>query len=114
MITLEAQSLDLDEVKKAALIQALKMHRGNMSATARELGLDRRTLYRLCDRWEHAGDKEFLEARRGTIQEPVRAPKALVGGYESCSGPSPAALGPTGAQETTPAQGLSQNSWQDL
>jgi DNA-binding NtrC family response regulator len=42
----EAKSLNIEDVEKQAIIQALKVNKGNVSLAAKELGLGRTTLYR--------------------------------------------------------------------
>lgn len=42
----EQASLNIEEVEKQAIVQSLKLHRGNISLAAKELGLGRTTLYR--------------------------------------------------------------------
>jgi DNA-binding NtrC family response regulator len=47
VISLTVKSLNLADVKVAAIRAAYAKHNGNKSAIARELGVDRRTVYRL-------------------------------------------------------------------
>lgn len=42
----------LDDIEKATIIRALKMHSGNITLAARELGLTRTSLYRRMDKYE--------------------------------------------------------------
>ena len=42
----EGSSLNIEEVEKNAIIKSLKLHKGNVSLAAKELGLGRTTLYR--------------------------------------------------------------------
>lgn len=44
--TSNSSSLNIEEVEKNAIIQSLKLHKGNVSLAAKELGLGRTTLYR--------------------------------------------------------------------
>jgi DNA-binding NtrC family response regulator len=44
-------TLNLDEVEKAAIIKALSMHTGNISKAAEELGLTRASLYRRMEKY---------------------------------------------------------------
>lgn len=55
---LEGQTRPIREVYKATVIRALEKNDGNISKTARELGVDRRTLYRRLERWGLARRKE--------------------------------------------------------
>ncbi|HPE18792.1 MAG TPA: sigma-54 dependent transcriptional regulator [Tenuifilaceae bacterium] len=41
-----SSSLNIEDVEKKAIIQSLKLHKGNVSLAAKELGLGRTTLYR--------------------------------------------------------------------
>lgn len=109
--TLETSSLDIREVKRAAVIQALRLHKGNMSAAARELFMDRRTLYRFCEGLERAGDEEMILARSNGV--PLNTAGARTGRFDA-SKPSLSNL----PQEEPPEGGegprMGQNSWQDL
>jgi transcriptional regulator with PAS, ATPase and Fis domain len=44
-------SLNLDEVEKAAVTRALQLHNGNISKAAEELGLTRASLYRRMEKY---------------------------------------------------------------
>jgi DNA-binding NtrC family response regulator len=44
-------NLNLEEIEKNAIIKALKKHRGNLSNTAKDLGLGRTTLYRKMNKY---------------------------------------------------------------
>lgn len=46
-----ANTLNLDEVEKTAVIKALQMHHGNISKAAEELGLTRASLYRRMEKY---------------------------------------------------------------
>lgn len=46
-----ANNLNLEEIEKNAIIKALKKHRGNLSNTAKDLGLGRTTLYRKMNKY---------------------------------------------------------------
>ena len=46
-----ADTLNLDEVEKAAVTKALQMHNGNISKAAEELGLTRASLYRRMEKY---------------------------------------------------------------
>jgi DNA-binding NtrC family response regulator len=46
-----ANTLNLDEVEKAAIAKALQMHNGNISKAADELGLTRASLYRRMEKY---------------------------------------------------------------
>jgi two-component system response regulator RegA len=45
-VTIQAKSFDLAEIEWLAIQACITAHEGNMSASARALGIDRRTLYR--------------------------------------------------------------------
>jgi transcriptional regulator with PAS, ATPase and Fis domain len=45
-------SLNLEEIEKNTILKALRKHHYNLSATARELGLGRTTLYRKMNKYE--------------------------------------------------------------
>lgn len=45
-------SLNLEEIEKNTILKAFRKHHYNLSATARELGLGRTTLYRKMNRYE--------------------------------------------------------------
>jgi DNA-binding NtrC family response regulator len=44
-------SLNVEEIEKAAILQAIDKHHGNLSNAARELGMGRTTLYRKLERY---------------------------------------------------------------
>lgn len=46
-----ANTLNLDEIEKTAIQKALKIHRGNISHAAKELGLTRASLYRRIEKY---------------------------------------------------------------
>jgi len=46
-----SNTLNLDEVEKAAIVKALQMHNGNISKAADELGLTRASLYRRMEKY---------------------------------------------------------------
>lgn len=46
-----AETLNLDEVEKAAIVKALTLHNGNISKAADELGLTRASLYRRMEKY---------------------------------------------------------------
>jgi two-component system, NtrC family, response regulator HydG len=46
-----AETLNLDEVEKAAIVKALSLHSGNISKAADELGLTRASLYRRMEKY---------------------------------------------------------------
>ena len=46
-----SNTLNLDEVEKAAIAKALQMHNGNISKAADELGLTRASLYRRMEKY---------------------------------------------------------------
>ena len=46
-----AETLNLDEVEKAAIVKALNLHSGNISKAADELGLTRASLYRRMEKY---------------------------------------------------------------
>jgi DNA-binding NtrC family response regulator len=45
----------LEDVVREYVLHALRVVDGNRSRVARELGMDRRTLYRKLDRWREQG-----------------------------------------------------------
>ncbi|NJM26993.1 MAG: sigma-54-dependent Fis family transcriptional regulator, partial [Bacteroidia bacterium] len=49
--TTNADTLNLDEVEKAAIVKAIQMHNGNISKAAEELGLTRASLYRRMEKY---------------------------------------------------------------
>jgi DNA-binding NtrC family response regulator len=44
-------TLNLDEVEKAAVVKAIQLHNGNISKAAEELGLTRASLYRRMEKY---------------------------------------------------------------
>ena len=46
-----ADTLNLDEVEKSAVIKAIQLHNGNISKAAEELGLTRASLYRRMEKY---------------------------------------------------------------
>ncbi|MFO0265370.1 MAG: helix-turn-helix domain-containing protein, partial [Cyclobacteriaceae bacterium] len=46
-----ADTLNLDEVEKAAVMKAMQLHNGNISKAAEELGLTRASLYRRMEKY---------------------------------------------------------------
>jgi transcriptional regulator of acetoin/glycerol metabolism len=44
-------TLNLDEVEKAAVVKAIQLHNGNISKAADELGLTRASLYRRMEKY---------------------------------------------------------------
>jgi transcriptional regulator of acetoin/glycerol metabolism len=44
-------TLNLDEVEKAAVAKAIQLHNGNISKAAEELGLTRASLYRRMEKY---------------------------------------------------------------
>jgi transcriptional regulator of acetoin/glycerol metabolism len=46
-----SDTLNLDEVEKAAVIKAIHLHNGNISKAADELGLTRASLYRRMEKY---------------------------------------------------------------
>jgi transcriptional regulator with PAS, ATPase and Fis domain len=49
--TTPPDTLNLDEVEKAAIVKAVQMHHGNISKAAEELGLTRASLYRRMEKY---------------------------------------------------------------
>jgi two-component system response regulator HydG len=49
--TASTETLNLDEVEKAAIVKALNLHNGNISKAAAELGLTRASLYRRMEKY---------------------------------------------------------------
>ncbi|MEQ8302394.1 MAG: sigma-54 dependent transcriptional regulator [Cyclobacteriaceae bacterium] len=47
----DSDSLNLDEVEKAAVVKAIQLHSGNISKAAEELGLTRASLYRRMEKY---------------------------------------------------------------
>lgn len=45
-VSMDLNALNLDELERVAIVKAIKHHHGNMSKTAKELGIGRTTLYR--------------------------------------------------------------------
>jgi transcriptional regulator of acetoin/glycerol metabolism len=50
-ISVNPDTLNLDEVEKAAVVKALQLHNGNISKAADELGLTRASLYRRMEKY---------------------------------------------------------------
>jgi DNA-binding NtrC family response regulator len=50
--TLETQSLKLDDLEKNAILQVLEKYSGNVSKSAKELGITRAALYRRLEKYE--------------------------------------------------------------
>ena len=48
---LELDNYDLDKVEKTIIIKVMKMHQGNISKAASELGLTRTSLYRRMEKY---------------------------------------------------------------
>jgi len=48
---LASDTLNLDEVEKAAVAKAIQLHNGNISKAAEELGLTRASLYRRMEKY---------------------------------------------------------------
>ncbi|MBL7877117.1 MAG: helix-turn-helix domain-containing protein, partial [Cyclobacteriaceae bacterium] len=46
-----SDTLNLDEVEKAAVVKAIQLHSGNISKAAEELGLTRASLYRRMEKY---------------------------------------------------------------
>jgi DNA-binding NtrC family response regulator len=46
-----SDTLNLDEVEKAAVVKAIQLHNGNISKAAEELGLTRASLYRRMEKY---------------------------------------------------------------
>jgi two-component system, NtrC family, response regulator HydG len=44
--TIKHEPLNLDEMEKNAIVNAIEKHKGNLSNVAKELGVGRTTLYR--------------------------------------------------------------------
>lgn len=49
--TAESDTLNLDDVEKAAVVKAIQLHSGNISKAAEELGLTRASLYRRMEKY---------------------------------------------------------------
>ena len=47
----ESDTLNLDDVEKAAVVKAIQLHNGNISKAAEELGLTRASLYRRMEKY---------------------------------------------------------------
>lgn len=47
----ESDTLNLDDVEKAAVVKAIQLHNGNISKAADELGLTRASLYRRMEKY---------------------------------------------------------------
>ncbi len=50
--SLETSSLNLDELEKNAILKVLEKHRGNVSKSAKELGITRAALYRRLEKYD--------------------------------------------------------------
>ena len=50
--TPQTEPINLDEMEKKAIAEAIKKHKGNMSKAAKELGLGRTTLYRKIEKYD--------------------------------------------------------------
>ncbi|WP_299364433.1 sigma-54 dependent transcriptional regulator [Winogradskyella sp.] len=50
--SIETTSLNLDDIEKNAIITVLEKHKGNVSKSAKELGITRAALYRRLDKYE--------------------------------------------------------------
>jgi len=50
-VSVNSDTLNLDEVEKAAVVKALQLHNGNISKAADELGLTRASLYRRMEKY---------------------------------------------------------------
>ena len=61
----EGQAGTLEDVLRAHVTQTLERHGGNRAATARALGIDRTTLYRMLVRWNATTDALRNTRRRG-------------------------------------------------
>jgi DNA-binding NtrC family response regulator len=48
---INSDTLNLDEVEKAAVVKAIQLHNGNISKAAEELGLTRASLYRRMEKY---------------------------------------------------------------
>ena len=48
----EAKSLNLDELEKNAILNVLEKNKGNVSRSAKELGITRAALYRRLEKYE--------------------------------------------------------------
>ena len=49
---IETNSLKLDDLEKNAIIKVLEKHKGNVSKSAKELGITRAALYRRLEKYE--------------------------------------------------------------
>jgi len=60
LVTGDAPSdfVTLDEVEKRYILRVLEAHRGNKTAAARTLGIERKTLYRKLEAWGASGSEE--------------------------------------------------------
>jgi transcriptional regulator of acetoin/glycerol metabolism len=47
----DSDTLNLDDVEKAAVVKAIQLHSGNISKAADELGLTRASLYRRMEKY---------------------------------------------------------------
>jgi transcriptional regulator with PAS, ATPase and Fis domain len=50
--SLESKSLNLDDLEKNAILTVLEKHKGNVSKSAKELGITRAALYRRLEKYE--------------------------------------------------------------
>ena len=50
--SIETTSLNLDDVEKNTILTVLEKHKGNVSKSAKELGITRAALYRRLDKYE--------------------------------------------------------------
>ncbi|MEW5738865.1 MAG: sigma-54 dependent transcriptional regulator [Myxococcota bacterium] len=53
-----SELVTLEEVEKRYILRVLEAHRGNKTAAARTLGIERKTLYRKLEAWGAASEKE--------------------------------------------------------
>ena len=56
---IDNQTLDLYQMEKNAVIKALAKHQGNISKTAKDLGLTRAALYRRIEKYDIEKDKDL-------------------------------------------------------
>ena len=50
--SIETTSLNLDDIEKNAILTVLEKHKGNVSKSAKELGITRAALYRRLEKYE--------------------------------------------------------------